>query len=458
MRAGRGRVARSIAMLVGLSLLVAACAPAAVLDPSPSATATIAAPAASEGARPSPRRTLSDDDFGRLIGAVAGNGGTAGELDELWREIITESHPNGDPSYRSPDRVVAFYGGQEVPPTECAIGLGIADWRQNARYCPADGTIAYDELWLREFSTSAGDFAPAAILAHEWGHHVQHLLGQQIFAELQADCFAGMYLGASEHVVDDVYELRDAQLDAALTAFFSIGNRDYEQAEWFQVSNTGSRHQRLLAFSTGYLGALGDFGDFGSLINGYPWCYGYADFRPGDFATVGPYRLINFPGRRGEWQDSTYVIPAETRTAYGTSGMRLQWLDHILPGTQATPELLLEIARGDMPGVQLLYPLEFNVANGVARYYERRGSGTGGSEDVESGIVAVALPASTAGALLIVIQRPEAAPTDPPDRADLALVAEQVTALNHLLSRLCGPDDSANPADPALSAACVEEH
>ena len=81
-------------------------------------------------------------------------------------------------------------------------------------YCPADQKVYidlsfYDDL-DRRFG-APGDFAQAYVLAHEIGHHVQHLLGltgrvgraqqadpssgneMSVRLELQADCFAGVW-------------------------------------------------------------------------------------------------------------------------------------------------------------------------------------------------------------------------------------------------------------------------
>ncbi len=68
-------------------------------------------------------------------------------------------------------------------------------------YCPADQTIyvGQDTLWL--FYNESGDAAPAVGMAHEWGHHVQSLVGvplprssrQSINFENQADCLSGAW-------------------------------------------------------------------------------------------------------------------------------------------------------------------------------------------------------------------------------------------------------------------------
>jgi hypothetical protein len=68
-------------------------------------------------------------------------------------------------------------------------------------YCPADQTIyvGQDTLWL--FYNESGDAGPAVGMAHEWGHHVQSLVGvplprtarHSVAFENQADCLSGAW-------------------------------------------------------------------------------------------------------------------------------------------------------------------------------------------------------------------------------------------------------------------------
>ena len=66
-----------------------------------------------------------------------------------------------------------------------------------AAYCPIDDTVYYSVPLGQEIQTTVGDYAWITVLAHEWGHHVQVVLGIEpeltIDRELQADCFSGAY-------------------------------------------------------------------------------------------------------------------------------------------------------------------------------------------------------------------------------------------------------------------------
>ena len=119
----------------------------------------------------------------------------AADLDALWREVFAE---NGDP-YESPGLVLF----DEPVSTACGDA---APGEVGPFYCTLDRTIYLDVPFLE---TEAADFGPGAVansVAHEWGHHVQQLLGigadsvalslsgsSSLEAELQADCLGGFW-------------------------------------------------------------------------------------------------------------------------------------------------------------------------------------------------------------------------------------------------------------------------
>jgi uncharacterized protein len=141
-------------------------------------------------------------------------------------------------------------------------------------YCPGDEKVYidlsfYDEL-RRRFQ-APGDFAQAYVIAHEVGHHVQHLLGisdrvdamrgrvsqaeanqLSVRLELQADFFAGVFA----RYVKDQGVLEPGDIEEALTAASAIGDDKIQrQTTGYVVPDSfthGSSEQRLRWFKRGY--------------------------------------------------------------------------------------------------------------------------------------------------------------------------------------------------------------
>jgi uncharacterized protein len=121
-------------------------------------------------------------------------------------------------------------------------GCGVAESAVGPFYCPEDERVYidlsfYDEL-RRRFGARGGDFAQAYVLAHEIGHHVQHLLGVErrvrrlqaerpdlqnelsVRTELQADCLAGVW----GHSTERRGILEPGDVDDAMDAASAIGD------------------------------------------------------------------------------------------------------------------------------------------------------------------------------------------------------------------------------------------
>jgi predicted metalloprotease len=103
---------------------------------------------------------------------------------------------------------------QEVPTVwftgAVSTGCGDADSGAGPFYCPSDQRVYIDLSFYdnieSEFKVAGGRFVDAYVLAHEYGHHVQDLLGVEarvrtregpqsdsVRLELQADCYAGVW-------------------------------------------------------------------------------------------------------------------------------------------------------------------------------------------------------------------------------------------------------------------------
>ena len=249
-----------------------------------------------------------------LVTVLGGNGGgsAAGSLSQLFPEqpvsVGAEGADNGqlestcqtgaDAETQRDCRIVAVVnsvqdywtqefsrrGGryQEAPTTffSGAVGTGCGQASSDVGpfYCPADSTVYldlsfYDELRTR-FGAEGGDFAEAYVVAHEYGHHIQNLTGQNdrvrtrqgpdsdaVRLELQADCYAGIWANHATTVADPqtgrplVTELSDEDIAQGLDAAATVGD-DYIQKRFQGQVNPeawthGSSAQRQRWFTTG---------------------------------------------------------------------------------------------------------------------------------------------------------------------------------------------------------------
>jgi predicted metalloprotease len=159
-------------------------------------------------------------------------------------------------------------------------GCGSATSDTGPFYCPADSEVYidltfFDELKTR-FGAQGGLFTEAYVLAHEYGHHVQNLLGtnQQVTPgetgatsgsvrlELQADCYAGTWANHAETVPDEsgqplITEITQDDIDRALDAASRIGDdfiqRNLGNGNVDQDAFThGTSAQRKKWFTTGF--------------------------------------------------------------------------------------------------------------------------------------------------------------------------------------------------------------
>jgi predicted metalloprotease len=152
-------------------------------------------------------------------------------------------------------------------------GCGQAETAMGPFYCPLDEKVYidlgfYDEL--RDRFGAPGEFAQAYVLAHELGHHVQHIEGideqmrrtvkqhpdqanaQSVKLELQADCYAGVW----GHSTQQRNLLDPGDIQAGLQAAASVGDDRLQKMSSGHVSPESFTHgtsaQRESWFKRGF--------------------------------------------------------------------------------------------------------------------------------------------------------------------------------------------------------------
>jgi len=223
-------------------------------------------------------------DLGALEGQQVGPSGAS-------QEIRNECQTGEDANTREDCRIVGVvnsvqtYWGRTLRNYEpartrffdgsIATGCGQATSEVGPFYCPRDRYVYIDlgffDQLQSELGARGGPLAEAYVLAHEYGHHVQNLTGVldsanrdtgpqggQVRVELQADCYAGLWVG---HALDTgfIEDLTRQDVADALDAAAAVGDDRIQQRAQGRVTpetwTHGSSEQRRTWFVRGIEGS-----------------------------------------------------------------------------------------------------------------------------------------------------------------------------------------------------------
>ncbi|TQI70352.1 hypothetical protein JM79_1262 [Gramella sp. Hel_I_59] len=199
--------------------------------------------------------TAEEKEMGEFVATVLA------DTEDVWNDVFAENNMN----YQEPGLVLF----SDAVQTAC----GGASSASGPFYCPADQKIYMDLTFFdqlrQRFGAKGGDYAVAYVMAHEVGHHVQHLMGTagkvrnlqrqssqteanelSVALELQADFYAGVWTKENQQY------LSEGDIEEALSAANAVGDDAIQKRTSGSVNpdsfTHGTSEQRKAWFMRGY--------------------------------------------------------------------------------------------------------------------------------------------------------------------------------------------------------------
>lgn len=187
---------------------------------------------------------------------------TATSLNKVWPQLIR--------GYQKPAGVKIMAADEQSINTGC----GVASANTGPFYCPADHFAVFQldfmDRVLKKMGGSNAAFAQEYVVAHEWGHHIQTLLGDinkaqqgtgaqsgSVRVELQADCYAGVWAAHADKGADAMLKpLTQQDISGAIQTAQAIGDDTIQRNAGRNPNpesfSHGTSAQRVKWFSQGY--------------------------------------------------------------------------------------------------------------------------------------------------------------------------------------------------------------